>query len=345
MKVLVTGGAGFIGSAVIRHLIAKEDFSIVNVDALTYASNLESLASVAGSSNYAFIRADICDVESMKKIIGDHRPDGIMHLAAESHVDRSIDGPYPFVRTNVHGTYCLLEAARAYWSELGPSRKKRFCFHHVSTDEVYGALGSEGVFTEESPYSPNSPYAATKAASDHLVRAWHRTYGMPTVVSNCSNNYGPGQFPEKLIPLTILNALEGQPIPVYGRGENVRDWLFVEDHVGALELILCRGRPGETYNIGGGAELRNIDVVRAICTLMDELSPKATRHEDLIKFVSDRPGHDFRYAMDATKIKVSLGWSPSHTFESGLRTTVAWYLNNHGWRNHIRSGVENRPKL
>jgi dTDP-glucose 4,6-dehydratase len=345
MKVLVTGGAGFIGSAVVRHLVAKEGFAVVNVDALTYAGNLDSLAGIADAPNYSFIRADICDLASMKRIFRDHRPDGVMHLAAESHVDRSIDGAEAFVRTNVHGTYCLLEAARAYWSELETDRRKRFRFHHVSTDEVYGALGSEGEFTERSPYSPNSPYAASKAASDHMVRAWHRTYGMPTIVSNCSNNYGPYQFPEKLIPLTILNALEGRLIPVYGKGENVRDWLFVEDHVGALELVLSGGRPGETYNIGGGAELRNIDVVRTICTLMDELSAKHGRHEDLINFVSDRPGHDFRYAIDAAKITVALGWRPRQTFESGLRSTVVWYLNNRRWWDRIRSGVYRGERL
>ncbi|WP_316172297.1 dTDP-glucose 4,6-dehydratase [Bradyrhizobium sp. SZCCHNRI3037] len=345
MKVLVTGGAGFIGSAVVRHLTSIKDCSVVNVDLLTYAGNLQSLAALQGAPNYCFIKADICDRDALERVFRDHQPDAVMHLAAESHVDRSIEGAGAFVRTNVHGTYCLLEASRLYWSGLDGGRKNAFRFHHVSTDEVYGSLGAEGAFSETSAYSPNSPYAASKAASDHLVRAWHRTYGLPTLVSNCSNNYGPYQFPEKLIPLTILNALEGKPIPVYGRGDNVRDWLFVEDHVAALRQILFRGAPGETYNVGGGAELPNIEVVNAICSLMDELSPAAGRHADLIRFVGDRPGHDFRYAIDASKIQEALGWRPQYDFMSGLRRTVTWYLDNRKWWEPIRNAVYGGERL
>jgi dTDP-glucose 4,6-dehydratase len=345
MKLLVTGGAGFIGSAVVRRFVAQAGVSIVNVDALTYAGNLDSLASVAGAPNYAFVKADICDRSRIAKIFQEHRPDAVMHLAAESHVDRSIDSSAAFIQTNVVGTHTLLEVARAYWAELEGARKARFRFHHVSTDEVYGELGDEGAFTEETPYSPNSPYAASKASSDHLARAWQRTYGLPVLVSNCSNNYGPCQFPEKLIPLIILNALEGRPLPVYGRGENVRDWLYVEDHAAALDLIVREGRPGETYNIGGGAEMRNIDVVRMICGLMDELAPKARPHAELITFVTDRPGHDFRYAIDASKIASELDWRPRETFESGLRNTVSWYLTNREWWGRIRSGVYQGERL
>jgi dTDP-glucose 4,6-dehydratase len=345
MKLLITGGAGFIGSAVVSHFVALPGTSVVNLDALTYAGNLDSLAPFARASNYVFVKADICDRNSVEAIFRDHQPDAVMHLAAESHVDRSIDSSAEFIRTNVAGTHTLLEAARSYWNQLDKARKARFRFHHVSTDEVYGELGAEGAFTEQTPYSPNSPYAASKAASDHLVRAWHRTYGIPTLVSNCSNNYGPGQFPEKLIPLTILNALEGRQLPVYGRGENVRDWLYVYDHVAALDLILREGKPGETYNVGGGAEMRNIDVVQTICSLMDELSPKPKPHSDLITFVSDRPGHDFRYAINADKIGELLGWRPRETFRSGLRSTVAWYLANRSWWERIRSGVYRGERL
>lgn len=345
MKLLVTGGAGFIGSAVVRRFVAQAGVSIVNVDALTYAGNLDSLASVAGAPNYVFVKADICDRSRIAKIFQEHRPDAVMHLAAESHVDRSIDSSAAFIQTNVVGTHTLLEVARAYWAELEGARKARFRFHHVSTDEVYGELGDEGAFTEETPYSPNSPYAASKASSDHLARAWQRTYGLPVLVSNCSNNYGPCQFPEKLIPLIILNALEGRPLPVYGRGENVRDWLYVEDHAAALDLIVREGRPGETYNIGGGAEMRNIDVVRMICGLMDDLAPKSRPHAELITFVTDRPGHDFRYAIDASKIASELDWRPRETFESGLRNTVSWYLTNREWWGRIRSGVYQGERL
>ena len=345
MKLLVTGGAGFIGSAVVRHFAGQSSANVVNVDALTYAGNLDSLTSVAQAPNYTFVEADICDRNRLTRIFREHRPDAVMHLAAESHVDRSIDGSADFIRTNIQGTHTLLEVARAYWSELDKSHKQRFRFHHVSTDEVYGELGDEGAFTEETPYAPNSPYAATKASSDHLVRAWHRTYGMPTIVSNCSNNYGPFQFPEKLIPLTILNALEARPLPVYGRGENVRDWLYVGDHVAALDLILREGKVGDTYNVGGGAEMKNIDVVRTICSLMDELSPKSRPHAELITFVTDRPGHDFRYAINADKINGALGWQPSETFTSGLRETVVWYLANRNWWERIRSGVYRGERL
>jgi len=345
MKLLVTGGAGFIGSAVVRHFAGRSSVEVVNVDALTYAGNLDSLNSIAEAPNYNFIKADICDQPLIARIFREYRPDAVMHLAAESHVDRSIDGAAAFIRTNIQGTHTLLEVARAYWNELDRARQERFRFHHVSTDEVYGELGNEGAFTEETPYAPNSPYAATKASSDHLVRAWHRTYGLPTIISNCSNNYGPFQFPEKLIPLTILNALEKQPLPVYGRGENVRDWLYVGDHVAALDLSLSEGKPGSTYNVGGGAEMKNIDVVRTICALMDELSPKSTPHAELITFVTDRPGHDFRYAINADKINASLGWRPSETFASGLRQTVAWYLANRNWWERIRSGVYRGERL
>jgi len=345
LKLLVTGGAGFIGSAVVRHFAGQSSVNVVNVDALTYAGNLDSLIAVAQAPNYTFVEADICDRNRLTRIFREHRPDAVMHLAAESHVDRSIDGSADFIRTNIQGTHTLLEVARAYWSELDKPQKERFRFHHVSTDEVYGELGDEGAFTEETPYAPNSPYAATKASSDHLVRAWHRTYGLPTIVSNCSNNYGPFQFPEKLIPLTILNALEARPLPVYGRGENVRDWLYVGDHVAALDLILREGKVGDTYNVGGGAEMKNIDVVRTICSLMDELSPKSRPHAELITFVTDRPGHDFRYAINADKINAALGWRPSETFTSGLRETVAWYLANRNWWERIRSGVYRGERL
>ncbi len=325
MKILVTGGAGFIGSAVVRQAIA-DGHSVVNLDALTYAANLANLDGVAADPRYAFERVDIRDRAGLDRVFATHEPDAVMHLAAESHVDRSIDGPAAFIDTNITGTYTLLEAARAYW---GGTRD--FRFHHISTDEVFGTLGAEGLFTETTAYAPNSPYSASKAASDHLVRAWHETYGLPVVLSNCSNNYGPFHFPEKLIPVVILNALAERPIPVYGAGENVRDWLYVEDHATALLAVVTRGVIGESYNIGGNAEARNIDIVRKICALMDESVPTAARHDRLITFVKDRPGHDFRYAIDASKIRAELGWTPSVTLDEGLRRTVAWYLEHRDW--------------
>lgn len=338
MKILVTGGAGFIGSAVVRLLAGELGHSVVNVDALTYAGNLDSLAAIAGKPGYKFVHGNICDATLMKELLAAEQPDAVMHLAAESHVDRSIDGPAAFITTNVVGTYTLLEAARAYWSALPPTRKDAFRFHHISTDEVFGSLGAEGKFCETTPYAPNSPYSASKASSDHLVRAWHHTYGLPTVITNCSNNYGPYHFPEKLIPLVILNGLDGKPLPVYGTGENVRDWLFVEDHARALWAVVTKGRVGEVYNIGGDAERMNIDVVRGICDLLDEFVPAAKPRRELITFVTDRPGHDARYAMDAAKIAAELGWKPQETFESGLRKTVQWYLDNRPWWNKIREG-------
>ena len=351
MRFLVTGGAGFIGSAVVRHLIADTPHEVVNLDKLTYAGNLDNLAGVADDPRYRFERADICDPSAIRRIFEDHKPDVVMHLAAESHVDRSIDGPGTFLETNVTGTFVLLEAARRHWAALqkldGGEAKARFRFHHVSTDEVFGSLGAEGFFHEDSPYQPNSPYSATKAASDHLARAWHHTYGLPTVASNCSNNYGPYHFPEKLIPLVILNALEGKPLPVYGTGANVRDWLYVEDHARALVEIATRGVIGESYNVGGWNERRNIDVVEAICDLVDEMAPSNTTgaRRKLITFVTDRPGHDGRYAIDAGKIKRELGWEPRETFESGLRKTVRWYLDNPAWWGRIRSGVYRGERL
>ena len=341
MKILVTGGAGFIGSAVAR-LAVQRGHEVVNVDALTYAACLENVASVASSPLYAFEQADIRDRSAMDRVLATHRPDVILHLAAESHVDRSIDGPGTFIETNVNGTYTLLEAARAYWTRMG--RPASFRFHHVSTDEVYGTLGKTGFFTEETPYAPNSPYSASKAASDHLVRAWHETYGLPMLLTNCSNNYGPYHFPEKLIPVVILNALAGKPIPVYGRGENVRDWLYVEDHADALLLVLEKGAIGRSYNIGGNNERRNIDLVRTICGLLDERRPETAPHEDLITFVEDRPGHDLRYAIDASRIRDELGWRPSVTVEEGLARTVDWYLENEDWWRPLlnRDGVGRR---
>jgi dTDP-glucose 4,6-dehydratase len=336
--VIVTGGAGFIGSAMVRLLVGELGVNVVNVDSLTYAGNLASVAGVADSAYYRFVQSDIRDAQAMKAVFESAQPDAVMHLAAESHVDRSIDSSGPFIETNVVGTYTLLDAARAYWHELPSARKETFRFHHVSTDEVYGALGAHGLFTETTPYQPNSPYSASKAASDHLVRAWFHTYGLPVVTTNCSNNYGPYHFPEKLIPLVILNCLEGKPLPVYGAGENVRDWLYVDDHARALWAVLTKGRIGETYNIGGEAEWTNIDVVRAICDLLDELVPAQQSRRELITFVADRPGHDARYAMDITKISNELGWRPSETFQSGLRKTVAWYLENRSWWQDIRSG-------
>jgi dTDP-glucose 4,6-dehydratase len=337
---LVTGGAGFIGSAVCRHLCADPRNRVTNVDKLTYAGNLASLRSIENRSNYRFEKADICDGARILRILREHRIDIIMHLAAESHVDRSIDGPGAFIETNVVGTFRLLEAALAYWQDLPEPARSRFRFHHVSTDEVFGDLPFEGgIFTEASPYAPSSPYSASKAASDHLVRAWHETYGLPVVLSNCSNNYGPHHFPEKLIPLVILNALEEKPLPVYGAGANVRDWLYVEDHARALELIATRGRPGEGYNVGGRSEQTNLSVVRTICRMLDARRPRANGmlHEELITFVADRPGHDRRYAIDASKIERELGWKPSVTFEEGLALTIDWYLANEWWWGPIRS--------
>ncbi len=338
MKILVTGGAGFIGSAVVRLLAGELGHSVVNVDALTYAGNLDSIASISDKPGYRFVHGNICDAKLMTELFAAEQPDAVMHLAAESHVDRSIDGPAAFITTNVVGTYTLLEAARAYWLSLPGARKEAFRFHHISTDEVFGSLGPEGKFTETTPYAPNSPYSASKASSDHLVRAWHHTYGLPTVVTNCSNNYGPFHFPEKLIPLVILNGLEGKPLPVYGTGENIRDWLYVEDHARALWAVVTKGRVGEVYNIGGNAERTNIDVVRGICDLLDEFSPAAKPRRELITFVTDRPGHDARYAIDATKVARELGWEPNETFESGLRKTVKWYLDNRPWWTKIREG-------
>jgi dTDP-glucose 4,6-dehydratase len=332
MKIIVTGGAGFIGSALVRHLVAHTGHQALVVDKLTYAGNLASLASVQGHPRYHFSQTDICDHSAIANVFSSFDPDAVMHLAAESHVDRSIDGPADFINTNVVGTYVLLEAALAHWRKLG-SRAQNFRFLHVSTDEVYGALNDEGYFTEESRYDPRSPYSASKAASDHLVRAWSHTYGLPILLTNCSNNYGPHQFPEKLIPLTIIKGLACEPMPVYGDGLNVRDWLFVDDHAQALTLVLERGRPGETYNIGGKAERRNIDVVSAICDAMDRLTqcPNGASHRELIKLVPERPGHDFRYAIDFAKLNSELGWSPKHSFETGLNATVRWYLENRAW--------------
>ncbi|MEM8740706.1 MAG: dTDP-glucose 4,6-dehydratase [Pseudomonadota bacterium] len=336
MKILVTGGAGFIGSAVVRQAVA-DGHEVINLDALTYAASLDNVASVAGSNAYSFEQADICDRDALDGIFALHKPSAVMHLAAESHVDRSIDGPDDFIKTNLLGTYQMLEAARAYWSGLRGVDKAHFRFHHISTDEVFGTLGATGKFTETTPYAPNSPYSASKAGSDHLVRAWGETYGMPVLLTNCSNNYGPFHFPEKLIPVVILNAMAGREIPVYGTGENIRDWLFVEDHAQALLSVVAKGKPGETYNIGGNAEARNIDIVTQICTLLDEFRPKAAPHAQLIRFVTDRPGHDFRYAIDATKIKRELGWEPSVTLEEGLRRTVRWYLDNGAWWQAIQA--------
>lgn len=336
MKILVTGGAGFIGSALIRYLIEQTDNTMINVDKLTYAGNLASLESIANSPRYHFEQADICASGQMVEIFCKYQPDAVMHLAAESHVDRSIDGAAPFIQTNIVGTYTLLETARHYWNNLSGNKKSHFRFHHISTDEVYGDLeGTDSLFTETTPYAPSSPYSASKASSDHLVRAWFRTFGLPTIITNCSNNYGPFHFPEKLIPLMILNAIHGKKLPVYGNGLQIRDWLFVEDHVRALYKVLTTGQVGETYNIGGHNEKTNIEVVKTICTLLEELKPNkpagVSRYEDLITYVADRPGHDVRYAIDASKIQRELGWKPQETFESGMRKTVSWYLNNKTW--------------
>jgi len=345
-RFLVTGGAGFIGSAFVRHALAATEHHVLVLDKLTYAGNLESLSPVKDHPRFKFVRADVADAMAMRKTLADFQPDVVLHLAAESHVDRSIDGPAAFVQTNIVGTFVLLQQALGYWRTLPKTKAERFRFHHVSTDEVFGSLDAQGLFSEESPYRPNSPYSASKAASDHLVRAWHHTYGLPVVISNCSNNFGPCHFPEKLIPLTILNALEGKPLPVYGRGENVRDWLYVEDHARALLLIAERGRVGESYNVGANCERPNIVVVRAICELMDELVPNAVGpRERLITFVADRPGHDLRYAIDARKLHQELGWAPQETFESGLRKTVEWYLTNRSWWERIRSNVYRGERL
>ena len=335
---LITGGAGFIGSAVVRQLINETDYNVINVDKLTYAGNLQSLVSVSNNPRYKFEQVDICDAAEVNRVFREHQPDAVMHLAAESHVDRSITGPADFIQTNIVGTYTLLEAARAHWNSLEGERKAAFRFHHISTDEVYGSLGDEGFFTEETAYEPNSPYSASKASSDHLVRAWHHTYGMPVVTTNCSNNYGPYHFPEKLIPLVILNAVSGKPLPIYGKGDNIRDWLYVDDHARALRTVLEAGKLGETYNIGGWNEKTNLEVVQAICTILDELHPQGAPHVQLITYVKDRPGHDKRYAIDASKIAKDLGWKPQETFESGLRKTVAWYLANTDWVQGVTSG-------
>jgi len=336
MRVIVTGGAGFIGSALVRYLVLEKGYDVLTIDALTYAGCRESLRAVEDRANHRFLHADIRDGAAMAEAIGSFRPDRIMHLAAESHVDRSITGAADFIQTNIVGTFALLEAARGYWNGLDATAKAAFRFLHVSTDEVYGSLGADGLFTETTPYDPSSPYSASKAASDHLAKAWERTYGLPVVVSNCSNNYGPYHFPEKLIPLTILNALDGRPLPVYGKGENVRDWLFVDDHARALDVIIERGRVGETYNVGGRNERKNIDVVRRICAVLDALVPGETPREELITFVTDRPGHDARYAIDATKLEDELGWRAKETFDTGIEKTVQWYLDSEWWWRPLR---------
>jgi len=346
MKILITGGAGFIGSAVVRHIINNTQDAVINVDKLTYAGNLESVKEVSDSERYQFFKLDICDTDGLLKVMNECAPDAIMHLAAESHVDRSITGPADFVQTNVVGTYSLLEAARQYWSSLGEEKKQAFRFHHISTDEVYGDLphpdetsGELPLFTETTPYAPSSPYSSTKAASDHLVRAWGRTYKLPVIITNCSNNYGPYHFPEKLIPLIIINALEKKPLPVYGKGDQIRDWLYVEDHARALYKVVTEAQPGSTYNIGGHNEKKNLDVVKTVCALLDELKPSEGHYADLITYVNDRPGHDRRYAIDSTKIQNELGWKPEETFETGMRKTVEWYLNNDEWVNNVKSGA------
>lgn len=364
MVFLITGGAGFIGSAVVRHIISNTQDTVVNVDKLTYAGNLESLTDVANNARYIFEKVDICERGELDRVFSQHQPDAVMHLAAESHVDRSITGPSDFIQTNIVGTYTLLEAVRQYWMQLDAERKTSFCFHHISTDEVYGDLPhpdeQEGqavdqelpLFTETTPYAPSSPYSASKASSDHLVRAWLRTYGLPTIVTNCSNNYGPYHFPEKLIPLVILNALEGKPLPIYGKGDQIRDWLYVEDHARALYKVVTEGKIGETYNIGGHNEKQNIEVVKTICSILDELAPMHergyplnTQHSSLISYVTDRPGHDRRYAIDASKMSAELDWQPQETFETGLRKTVEWYLANQEWCQHVQDGTYQRERL
>jgi dTDP-glucose 4,6-dehydratase len=346
MKLLITGGAGFIGSAVIRHIVNNTKDEVVNLDKLTYAGNLESLSEVSESSRYVFEQVDICNRFEVDRVLAEHKPDAIMHLAAESHVDRSIDGPAAFIETNIVGTYTLLEAARQYWNGLDAERRESFRFHHISTDEVYGDLeDTNDLFTETTSYAPSSPYSASKASSDHLARAWQRTYGLPVLVTNCSNNYGPYHFPEKLIPLVILNALENKPLPVYGEGNQIRDWLYVEDHARALYKVVKEGRPGETYNIGGHNEKRNIEVVQTICDILQELRPQDHSYRNFITHVKDRPGHDLRYAIDASKIQSQLGWLPNETFETGIRKTVEWYLNNLDWCQRVQDGSYQRERL
>ena len=348
MKILITGGAGFIGSAVVRHIINNTNDEVMNIDKLTYAGNLESLDTVADHPRYGFKQIDICDAEAMTEVFNSFQPDLVMNLAAESHVDRSIDGPAEFITTNIVGTYTLLEAARHYWQNLDQPKKAQFKFHHISTDEVYGDLeGTTDLFTESTSYAPSSPYSASKASSDHLVRAWQRTYGLPTLVTNCSNNYGPYHFPEKLIPLVILNALDGKALPIYGKGNQIRDWLYVEDHARALYKVVTEGKVGETYNIGGHNEKQNIEVVKTICHILDELQPQANGqpYESLITFVKDRPGHDLRYAIDASKIANELNWTPTETFDSGIRKTVEWYLNNMDWCSRVQDGSYQRERL
>lgn len=348
MKFLITGGAGFIGSAVIRHIIQNTEHQVLNVDKLTYAGNLESLASISNNERYQFSQTDICDHLALSQLFESFKPDAVMHLAAESHVDRSISGPMEFMQTNIIGTYQLLEAARQYWNSLDEEQKEKFRFHHISTDEVYGDLeGTTDLFTETTPYAPSSPYSASKASSDHLVRAWNRTYGLPTIITNCSNNYGPYHFPEKLIPLVILNALAGKALPIYGKGDQIRDWLYVEDHARALYKVVTESVVGETYNIGGHNEKQNIEVVKTICSILDELKPQSNgqAYESLITFVQDRPGHDLRYAIDATKIGHELGWKPEETFDTGIRKTVEWYLNNLEWCRRVQDGSYQRERL